>query len=118
MAYRLNTIPLRAMIMAYACRVFLTEAAGIIALAASGVAFKHNEHIRAKFACDGPCPPSGTRRDFFRLNAFDRLPDLKPGSNRTKLGNAAIKGRIPAQVVMPGLYPQEELSASSTGMSC
>lgn len=80
-------------------------------------AFKHNKHLAAKNTCDGPCPLSGTLLDFVTRKVSDRLPALKPVSNRTTIENA-IKGRTLAQVEMIGRYLQEEFSSPYSGMSC
>ena len=37
---------------------------------------------------DGPCPPSGTHRYYFRLFALDTMLDLKEGCNRAQLDSA------------------------------
>jgi len=52
---------------------------------------------------DGPCPPSGTHRYFFRLYALDkRLPDV-PGISRAKL-DTAMKGHILAKAELMGKF--------------
>ncbi len=52
---------------------------------------------------DGPCPPSGTHRYFFKLYALDFTLNLNKGSRKSDLENA-IKGHILAQAELIGLY--------------
>jgi Raf kinase inhibitor-like YbhB/YbcL family protein len=52
---------------------------------------------------DGPAPPSGTHRYFFRLYALDRMFLLPSGSDRTAL-EAAMKGHIVGTGETFGVY--------------
>lgn len=51
----------------------------------------------------GPCPPSGTHRYFFKLYALDQYLGLKPSANRADL-DRAISGHIIDSGVLIGLY--------------
>ena len=55
---------------------------------------------------DGPQPPSGTHRYYFRIFALDRMLDLKPGAKRKEL-DAAMKGHIVAQGQLMGKYSKK-----------
>lgn len=52
---------------------------------------------------DGPVPPRGTHRYYFRLFALDTTLSLKPGFTRGQL-EAAMKGHIIAQAETMGTY--------------
>ncbi len=52
---------------------------------------------------DGPCPPSGTHRYFFRLYALDTRLDLAPGATADEL-RQAMKGHILAQGELMGTF--------------
>jgi len=52
---------------------------------------------------DGPCPPSGTHRYFFKLYALDTTLNLKVNSNKNNLEDA-MKGHILGQTTLIGLY--------------
>src|SRR5881398_4070289 len=45
---------------------------------------------------DGPQPPSGTHRYYFKIFALDRVLDLKSGAKRREV-DAAMKGHVIAQ---------------------
>ena len=51
----------------------------------------------------GPCPPSGTHRYFFKLNALDTMLSLPAGSAKKQI-EAAIQGHILAKAELMGLY--------------
>ena len=52
---------------------------------------------------DGPCPPSGTHRYYFKLYALDTKTDLQPGATKADLLNA-MKGHILAQGELMGTF--------------
>ena len=52
---------------------------------------------------EGPCPPGGTHRYFFRLYALDCMLNLKIGSNREDL-EEAMKRHILDKTELIGLY--------------
>ena len=52
---------------------------------------------------DGPCPPSGTHRYFFKLYALDTTLSLSPGASKDQLLNA-MKGHILAQGELMGTF--------------
>jgi len=56
-----------------------------------------------KVGYQGPMPPSGTHRYFFRLYALDKMLELKPGATRAEL-DGAMKGHILAQGQLMGTY--------------
>lgn len=52
---------------------------------------------------DGPCPPSGTHRYFFKLYALDSSLNLSPGASKEQLLNS-MKGHILAQGELMGTF--------------
>jgi Raf kinase inhibitor-like YbhB/YbcL family protein len=52
---------------------------------------------------DGPCPPSGTHRYFFKLYALDSLVNLLPGATKDELLKA-MQGHILAQGELMGTF--------------
>jgi Raf kinase inhibitor-like YbhB/YbcL family protein len=52
---------------------------------------------------DGPCPPSGTHRYFFKLYALDSAPSLSSGASKEQLLDA-MKGHILAQTELMGIF--------------
>lgn len=52
---------------------------------------------------DGPCPPSGTHRYFFRLYALDTRLDFIPGATADEL-RKAMQGHILAQGELMGTF--------------
>ncbi len=52
---------------------------------------------------DGPCPPSGTHRYYFKLYALDGLVDLLPGATKQELIKA-MQGHILAQGELMGRF--------------
>jgi len=57
----------------------------------------------------GPCPPDGTHRYYFRLYALGVELDLPAGSTREKVA-AAMSGHILDQAELMGSYGRPELS--------
>jgi Raf kinase inhibitor-like YbhB/YbcL family protein len=56
-----------------------------------------------KMRYDGPCPPSGTHRYFFKLYALDSSLSLSPGATKEQLLDA-MKGHILAQGELMGTF--------------
>jgi len=55
---------------------------------------------------DGPQPPSGTHRYYFKIFALDKTLDLKPGAKRREV-DAAMKGHVIAQGQLMGKYSKK-----------
>jgi len=55
---------------------------------------------------DGPQPPSGTHRYYFKIFALDQTLDLKPGAKRRDV-DAAVKGHVIAQGELMGRYSKK-----------
>lgn len=60
-------------------------------------------NTRNKISYDGPCPPSGTHRYFFRLFALDIKLKLEAGAERQAL-EAAMEQHILATAELMGTY--------------
>jgi len=56
-----------------------------------------------KIGYDGPCPPSGVHRYFFKVHALDTMLDLKSGAAKKELLKA-MEGRILAKGHIMGRY--------------
>ena len=54
----------------------------------------------------GPCPPSGTHRDYFKIFALDRELDLPFSAKRSQL-DAAMKGHVIAQGELMARYSRK-----------
>lgn len=52
---------------------------------------------------DGPCPPDGMHRYYFKLYALDTMLNLKPGLTKDQL-LAAMKGHVLAEAQVMGRY--------------
>src|SRR5207248_7775286 len=55
---------------------------------------------------DGPQPPSGTHRYYFKVFALDRTLDLKSGAKRRDV-DAAMRGHVIAQGELMGRYSKK-----------
>jgi Raf kinase inhibitor-like YbhB/YbcL family protein len=55
---------------------------------------------------DGPSPPSGTHRYFFKLYALDSLIDLAPSARKADLVSA-MKGHVLAETSLIGTYTRK-----------
>ena len=55
---------------------------------------------------DGPRPPSGTHRYYFKIFAVDRTLDLKSGAKRRDV-DAAMRGHVIAQGELMGRYSKK-----------
>jgi Raf kinase inhibitor-like YbhB/YbcL family protein len=56
-----------------------------------------------KIGYDGPAPPSGVHRYYFKLYALDSVLELKPGAGKIQL-LAAMKGHVLAETQLMGTY--------------
>ena len=56
-----------------------------------------------KIGYNGPCPPGGTHRYFFKLYALDEMVDLNPGARKKDLVDA-MKGHILAECQLMGRF--------------
>jgi Raf kinase inhibitor-like YbhB/YbcL family protein len=56
-----------------------------------------------KIGYNGPCPPGGTHRYFFKLYALDEMIDLNPGARKKDLLDA-MKGHILAECQLMGKF--------------
>ena len=56
-----------------------------------------------KIGYDGPCPPSGTHRYYFKVYALDTMLDLSPGATKNDLLKA-MEGHILAEGQLMGRY--------------
>src|SRR5256885_8333833 len=55
---------------------------------------------------DGPQPPSGTHRYYFKIFALDQMLDLKPGAKRRDV-DAAVEGHVIGQGELMGKYSKK-----------
>lgn len=64
---------------------------------------KNGKNTSGRFGYDGPCPPGGTHRYFFKLYALDTALNLPPGLTKDELLKA-MKGHILAETQLMGRY--------------
>jgi len=64
---------------------------------------KNGKNTSGRYGYDGPCPPSGTHRYYFKLYALDIILNRKAGLTKEDL-LAAMKGHIIAQTELMGKY--------------
>ena len=60
-----------------------------------------------KIGYDGPCPPGGTHRYFFKVYALDKRLDLPAGKTKREV-EKAMKGHILAQGEVIGTYSKKQ----------
>lgn len=60
-----------------------------------------------KVGYDGPCPPSGTHRYFFKVYALDTQLDMAPKTATRKKVLSAIEGHVLAQGELMGKYAKQ-----------
>lgn len=68
---------------------------------ASGVSVGKNSSGNMRY--DGPCPPSGTHRYFFKLYALDSALSLSPGATKEQV-LSAMQGHVLAQGELMGTF--------------
>jgi Raf kinase inhibitor-like YbhB/YbcL family protein len=56
---------------------------------------------------DGPCPPGGTHRYYFKLYALDSLLDMEPGADKETLLKA-MEGHVLGKAVLMGRYSRQK----------
>lgn len=64
---------------------------------------KQGTNSGGKIGYDGPCPPSGTHRYYFKVYALDISPNLPPGISKGRL-QEETKGHILAEGQLMGRY--------------
>jgi len=64
---------------------------------------KNGKNSYGNYGYDGPCPPDGTHRYYFKLYALDTMLNLKAGLTKEDL-LAAIKGHVLAEAQVMGKY--------------
>lgn len=56
-----------------------------------------------KSGYDGPCPPTGEHRYFFKLYAVDKVLNLPPQASQAQI-KSAIQGHVLAETILMGRY--------------
>ena len=64
---------------------------------------RHGQNSSDRNGYDGPCPPSGTHRYFFKLYALDTELELQPGATKDAV-LTAMEGHILDQAELMGTY--------------
>jgi Raf kinase inhibitor-like YbhB/YbcL family protein len=64
---------------------------------------KNGKNTSGRWGYDGPCPPGGTHRYYFKLYALDTVLNLKAGLTKEEL-LSAMKGHILAEAQVMGKY--------------
>ncbi|HPX31869.1 MAG TPA: YbhB/YbcL family Raf kinase inhibitor-like protein [Smithella sp.] len=64
---------------------------------------KNGKNTSGRFGYDGPCPPDGTHRYYFKLYALDTMLNLKPGLTKDGLLQA-IEGHVLAEAQLMSRY--------------
>ena len=64
---------------------------------------KNGKNSSRRYGYDGPCPPSGTHRYYFKLYALDKMLNLKAGLSKEEL-LSAMKNHVLAEAQIMGRY--------------
>jgi Raf kinase inhibitor-like YbhB/YbcL family protein len=64
---------------------------------------KNGKNTSRRYGYDGPCPPSGTHRYYFKLYALDTMLNLNAGLSKEELLKA-MKGHVLAETQVMGRY--------------
>jgi Raf kinase inhibitor-like YbhB/YbcL family protein len=64
---------------------------------------KNGKNTSGRYGYDGPCPPGGTHRYYFKLYALDTVLNKKAGLTKDEL-LAAMKGHVLAEAQLMGRY--------------
>jgi Raf kinase inhibitor-like YbhB/YbcL family protein len=64
---------------------------------------KNGKNSSGRYGYDGPCPPGGTHRYYFKLYALDTMLNLKAGLTKEELLKA-MKGHVLEEVQLMGRY--------------
>ena len=64
---------------------------------------RHGINSYGKIGYDGPCPPSGSHRYFFKIYALDTMLDLESGVTKSDV-IVAMNGHILRQAELVGIY--------------
>jgi len=64
---------------------------------------KNGKNSSGRYGYDGPCPPGGTHRYYFKLYALDTMLNFKAGLTKDELLKA-MKGHVLAEAYLMGKY--------------
>jgi Raf kinase inhibitor-like YbhB/YbcL family protein len=67
---------------------------------------RHGINDSANLGYNGPCPPPGTHRYYFKIYALDTMLNLQAGATKTQLLNA-MSGHILAEGELMGTYARQ-----------
>lgn len=81
----------------------LAEDAGKIGDANLPAGAKHGKNSSDRLCYDGPCPPPGTHRYYFKLYALD-IETINPTNTKKEGIDAGMRGHILGETVLMGTY--------------